>query len=404
MEVISVIYRYQGRQKDGTLREGQIEAANKEEANILLRNQGITAYQIKELHSILYKDIYIGNPVKIKDFVIFLRQYATMIDAGIPLAEATGALAEQSSNKVLRQTLKEIKQKLEVGSKLSDSMNDYPKIFPALLVNMVEAAEVSGNLDEVMEEMATYYEKQYELNQKVKTALTYPLVVGTFSMLIIAFLLIYIIPIFTDMFENQGSELPAFTQFISNASVFLANYWWAFVLGITASILIYRLAIRNEEFSFLKDKWKLKIPIFGSYIQKSLLARYTQTMSMLLASAVPFLQAIKITEKVMDNKVIQAVIRDSYRSIQEGKSLSSSLATSGIFPSFVTQMIYVGERSGEIEQMLKKVADFYERELEESSEKLKSLIEPILIIFLAIVVGSIVISIILPMFSLFSEI
>lgn len=404
MEVISVIYRYQGRQKDGTLREGQIEAANKEEANILLRNQGITAYQIKELHSILYKDIYIGNPVKIKDFVIFLRQYATMIDAGIPLAEATGALAEQSSNKVLRQTLKEIKQKLEVGSKLSDSMNDYPKIFPALLVNMVEAAEVSGNLDEVMEEMATYYEKQYELNQKVQTALTYPLVVGTFSMLIIAFLLIYIIPIFTDMFEDQGSELPAFTQFISNASVFLANYWWAFVLGIISSILIYRLAIRNEEFALLKDKWKLKIPIFGSYIQKSLLARYTQTMSMLLASAVPFLQAIKITEKVMDNKVIQAVIRDSYQSIQEGKSLSSSLATSGIFPSFVTQMIYVGERSGEIEQMLKKVADFYERELEESSEKLKSLIEPILIIFLAIVVGSIVISIILPMFTLFSEI
>jgi len=164
------------------------------------------------------------------------------------------------------------------------------------------------------------------------------------------------------------------------------------------------LAVKNEEFAFLKDKWKLKIPIFGAFIQKSLLARYTQTMSMLLSSAVPVLQAISITEKVIDNKVMKKVIADSHQSIQEGKSLSTTLANSWIFPSFVTQMIYVGERSGEIEKMLKKVADFYERELEESSEKLKALIEPLLIIFLAVVVGAVVLSIILPMFSLFDQI
>ncbi|GAA0294778.1 type IV pilus assembly protein PilC [Gracilibacillus halotolerans] len=398
------IYQYQGRQEDGSLRKGQIEANTKEEANVLLRNQGVTAFQIKQLNPFLYKDIYIGNPVKNKDFVIFLRQYATMIDAGIPLAEATGALAEQSTNKVLSQTLKEIKQNLEVGSKLSTAMSHYPKIFPALLVNMVEAAEVSGNLDEVMDEMAVYFEKQYELNQKIKTALTYPIVVGTFSMLIITFLLIFIIPIFTQMFEDNGSELPAFTQFVSDTSVFLGNYWWTILLGIGLLFVLYRLAVRNEEFAFLKDKWKLKVPIFGTFIQKSLLARYTQTMSMLLSSAVPVLQAISITEKVIDNKVMKKVIADSHQSIQEGKSLSTTLAHSWIFPSFVTQMMYVGERSGEIEKMLKKVADFYERELEESSEKLKALIEPLLIIFLAIVVGSVVLSIILPMFSLFNEI
>ncbi|WP_112181499.1 type II secretion system F family protein [Paraliobacillus zengyii] len=397
-------YAYKAKSVDGKIKKGKISSENEKEAIKQLKSQGLILFEINELNSFLYKDIYIGNPIKNKDFVIFLRQFSTLIDAGITLVETTSILEDQTQSKPLKKALQQIQNDLEEGIGLSDALAEFPRLFPELLISMIHAGEISGNLDEILDRMATYYEKQYQLKQKIITALTYPVVVGIVAVFITIFLLAFIVPIFTDMFLSFDQEIPPYTAAILSISDMVQSYWWIMMILILVLGVTIRLLNRRPNISYLFDVIKLRIPIFGMFIQKSLLARMTQTLSSLLNSSVPILQAVTITERVIDNKVIKQVLRESRDSLEKGESLATPMEKHWVFPKLITQMIVVGERTGSIDAMLKKVSDFYEQELDESSEKLKSLIEPIMILFLAVIVGAIVLAIVIPMFSLFENI
>lgn len=398
------IYRYQARSHDGKLATGRLECDNEKDALLELKQMNLVVFDIRRLNPVLHKDIYFGSPIKNKDFVIFLRQFSTLIDAGITLVDATEILAEQSNSKALKEALEEVKEHIEEGEPLSDALGRFPKLFPELLVSMITAGEVSGRLDEILDRMATYYEKQYQLKQKVITALTYPAVIGVLAALITIFLMVFLVPIFSDMFISFDQELPAYTQLVLNMSEAMGAVWWVLILIILLGVMVVRTLNKQEKFALIFDTMKLKVPIFGLFIQKAALARMTQTLSSLLNSSVPILEAVMITEKVVENRVIKKVLRDSYKSLEEGESLADPMKGHWVFPKLITQMIAVGEATGSMDEMLKKVAQFYEEELEEAADKLKALIEPVMIIFLAAVVGAIVLAIVIPMFSLFEGI
>ncbi|WP_153464684.1 type II secretion system F family protein [Sediminibacillus terrae] len=397
-------YRYRARSKEGKARTGKVSAESKQEALTYLRSQGVVVYDVEELNSFLYRDIHLGRQVKNRDFVLFLRQFATLVDAGISLVAATSILAEQADNKYLKAALEHVKQDLETGVPLTDAMEKYPKIFPELLVSMVHAGEISGSLDDILDNMAAYYEKQYRLKQKIASSLAYPLAVGAISILVSIFLLVFIVPIFTEMFASFGEDIPAYTAAVLKISSLAQGYWWVIVMLAVLFSVLYPYLSKKTYIADRLDRAKLKLPLFGKFLQKALLARMTQTLSSLLASSVPILQAISITERVIGNKMFKQVLKRSRDALEEGESFAGPMKEHWAFPKLVTQMIAVGESSGSLDKMLKKVADFYEQELDEASDKLKSLIEPIMIVFLAVMVGAIVLAIIIPMFSIFESI
>lgn len=395
------MYAYKAKRNDGTLVKGKLESQDRKEALIELEQLNLIVYSIKELNSALYKDIYIGKPIKSKDFVLFLRQFSTLIDSGILLLDALEILSKQIDNKPLREALEQIALQIKEGISLSEALRKYPKLFPDLLVNMIKSGEASGRLDDVLKRMADYYEKQHRLRQKVSTALTYPAVVGALAILITIFLLVYIVPIFADLFLSFGEELPAYTQFVLNLSQTMQRYWWVVILSSIVIVYVFKELTKQESTAFIIDSILLKVPVIGMFVQKSILARMTQTLSSLLNSSVPILEAVDITSNVMSNRVVKKVLLESKHSLERGESLSVPMKQHWMFPNLITQMITVGESSGALDEMLHKVAEVYDREMEEASDKLQSLIEPILIVFLSAIVGAIVLSIIIPMFSLF---
>ncbi|WP_058307238.1 type II secretion system F family protein [Gracilibacillus massiliensis] len=394
-------YRYKGRSLQGKLKKGKLKAETEMEAVRHLEQQGVTVFEIKALDSFLYKDIAIGKPIKLRDFVIFLRQFSTLIEAGIPINESVDILAKQTSNKAFAFVLDKIKENLQEGQSLSDAMREHRKYFPELLTRMVHAGEISGNLDEILDNMANYYEKQYALKQKIKTALAYPLMVSVFAIMITIFLLVYIVPIFTDLFASFGETLPIYTVFILKLSTFIQNTWWLLLAFILFLVLVASFLVKSEKTAYKIDAFKLRIPIIGSFIQKSQLTRMTQTLSTLLNSSVPILQSVKITENIVDNRLIAQVLNLSRDALERGQSMAEAMKPHSVIPPMVVQMIAVGERTGSLDKMLHKIADFYEKDLDEASDKLKALIEPLLIIILAIVVGAIVLAIVIPMFTIF---
>ncbi|WP_161878889.1 type II secretion system F family protein [Alkalibacterium sp. MB6] len=397
-------YAYKAKSKDGKTIKGRIESYSKKEALNELNQMNLIVFNVEPLNSILYKDIVIGTPLKQKQFVLFLRQFATLIEAGILLVDAIVLLAEQTDSKPLKEALETLSVDLQEGIPLSEAMKAYPKLFPDLLVQMIHSGEVSGQLEDVLDRMATYYEKQHRIKQKVSTALTYPIVVASFAIIITVFLLIAIVPIFGDMFASFGSELPLITQLVLGLSQFIQRFWWIFVLLLIALVVTFNYMKKKEHTAYYLDKLALKIPVIGVFIQKATMARMTQTLSSLISSSVPILQAVDVTSQVVGNRVVREVLDESKKSLEQGESLAKPMEEHWVFPPLISQMIRVGESSGALDDMLKKVADVYDQEVEEASDKLQSLIEPILIIFLAVIVGFIVLSIVVPMFSLFDTI
>lgn len=394
-------YAYKAKTNEGKVIKGRLESVNKKEAVIELAQMNLIVFEVEPLNSFLYKDIYIGKPLKQKEFVLFLRQFATLMEAGILLIDSIDLLSEQTDSKPLKEALEEISIEVKEGIALSESMKKYPKLFPDLLVQMIHSGEISGQLEDVLDRMATYFEKQYRIKQKVSTALTYPIVVASFAIIITIFLLVFIVPIFGDLFASFGGELPFITQMVLNLSGFIQRFWWLFI-GLLGLLAIAFVQIKKKESgAYLLDKLVLKLPVIGSFVQKAVLARMTQTLSSLLNSSVPILQAVDVTSSVVGNRVVKDVLLESKTSLERGESLAKPMENHWVFPSLIIQMIRVGESSGSLDEMLKKVADVYDQEVEEASDKLQSLIEPVLIIFLAVIVGLIVLSIVVPMFSLF---
>lgn len=398
-------YVYQGKDGVGKQRKGALQAPDRSTALAELKRQQIVVTGLREKRETVWnKEFYLGNPVKNEQFVVFCRQFATMIKAGISIVEATAILAEQSESKALKKTLAEVAAELRKGSTFSGAISAYPRIFPTIFVQMIRAGEEAGSMEETLERLAVYFEKAHVTREKVKSAMTYPLIVSVMAVFVIIFLLKFMIPRFQTMFAQLGGDLPAITKFTLSLSRSLEQHWIVWLLIALAAVAAVYLLLRWERGAYAWDYLKLKAPVFGILNRKSAIAQLTRTLSSLFASAVPVLQALAIVEKAVGNRVIGATLRECQASLRQGRPLSEPLRQSWVFPPLVTQMIRVGEETGSIDAMLAKVADFYERDVENTVDKLKQLIEPVMILLLAGVVGFIVASVMIPMLSLYRNI
>lgn len=401
------MYKYVGRTEKGLLKKGTIEADSRRDAINKIRAQGISPREIKETKpSILNRDLSIGgNRVKMEHFVVYCRQFATLIRSGITIVDATNILAEQTESKALRQTLKLVEQDIRGGIAFSDAVSRHPKIFPPLFVNMIRAGEMTGNLDETLDRMASYFEKQHSLKKSVQSTLTYPIILTILIIGVVIFLLVYIIPQFMGIYDQFGSELPAITQLLLKISEIVQELWWLLLIILAFIIGIFTFLFKtNKAFHYSVHVGVLKMPIFGKLLQKTAIARMTRTLSSLFSSAVPILEALEIVAKVSGNPVISKVVLEARDNLEKGGTLSQPLAAHWVFPPLVHQMTAIGEETGTLDFMLEKVADFYEEDVDRTVATLKSLIEPVMIILLATVVGFIVLSIMVPMFQVFTEV
>lgn len=397
-------FKYSGRDRSG-VKNGTIQASSRRDAMLKLKNDGIRVIEIEEMpETLLTRDVSIGNPVKLHHLVIFLRQFSTLLRAGVTVVDATRILVAQTDSKPLAKALANVEQELREGNPLSDSLAKHGKIFEPLFVNMVRAGELSGTIDETLERLGEHYEKQHHTRQKVTSALAYPVVVGVIAIGVVIFLLVGVVPTFVSMFEDFGGELPAITRFVLNASGFMQKFWYLLIMLMILCVISLVIVNRNPKTKYYLDFALLKMPLFGSIMQKAVLARMTRTLSSMFSSSVPILQALAMVERIIENEVIARVVKESRLSLERGRSLTEPMKKHWAFPPLVSQMISIGEETGSLDSMLDKVADFYEKEVDAATDRLKSLIEPLMIVVLAGLVGLIVTSIMVPMFDIFNNV
>ncbi|WP_416729617.1 type II secretion system F family protein [Fictibacillus sp. JL2B1089] len=398
-------FSYVGRDKSGKKRTGSVLGLSKREAVLKLKEKGIAVTEVQEMKQTLFnKEISLGSPVKSQQFVIFLRQFATLLRAGVSVVDSTSIMAAQTESKALQKVLADVEEELRQGNPLSNAMSRHRNVFPPMVINMVSAGEAGGSLDDTLDQLATYFEKQHYTKQKIISAMMYPMIVGVVAVLVVIFLLAKVVPTFAAMLEDAGGELPAITRFVLGASEFVQGFWWLLLIFLVLFYLALLIIRKNKSSRYYFDYVILKVPIFGKLLQKSALARMTRTLSSLFSSSVPILQSLSIVEKVVENEVVAKVIRESRSSLETGQRLTEPMKNHWIFPPLVTQMISIGEETGSLDEMLAKVADFYEKEVETGTDRLKALIEPLMIVFLASVVGTIVVSVMVPMFEVYKTI
>jgi type IV pilus assembly protein PilC len=335
-----------------------------------------------------------------KDIVIFSRQFATMIDAGLPLVQCLEILASQQENKTFKKVLIDVKGSVEGGSTFADALGKHPKVFDDLYVNLIAAGEVGGILDTILNRLSGFLEKAEKLKTKVKGAMTYPVTVIIIACLVVTGLLIWVVPIFEDMFSSFGKALPAPTQMVVNMSEFLQSSWYIIIAVLAAIFYGLKHAYKTKKGRLILDTIILRIPVFGNLIRKTAVARFTRTLGTMLSSGVPILEGLDIVSRTSGNVVIENSIQKARKSLSEGKTLAEPLMETKVFPSMVTQMIAVGEQTGALDAMLNKIADFYEDEVDAAVDSLTALIEPMLMVFLGVVVGGLVIALYLPIFQL----
>ncbi|MCC3374614.1 type II secretion system F family protein [Cohnella sp. REN36] len=395
---------YQVKSPSGRQIRGKLSASNKSAAMEELRKRNLVVLSLNEQRSsILSTEIYIGHPVKHEHFIMYCRQFATLMRAGVTIVDATSILAEQTESKALKKALIDVHSSLLRGIPFSRAAADFKRIFPAIFVNMVHAGEETGDIEGTLERLARYFEKQHVTREKIKSAMTYPLAVGILAILAVVYLLKSVVPQFVSMFASMNAELPLITRVVMSLSESIQHEWYVWLLAIVAAVAAYQIAKRTDKGAYYIDYAKLKIPIFGKLRQKGAIAQITRTLSSLYASAVPVLQSLGIVEELVGNKIFAACLRSSADSLRQGNPLSEPLKRAWVFPPMVTQMIAIGEETGALDQMLEKIADFYEMDVENTVDRLKSLLEPLLIVFLAALVGTIVAAIMLPMFSLYGQ-
>lgn len=384
--------------------KGQVQAVNKHSAISELRDKGYTIRSVQEKsETLLDLEISIGRLVKLEDFVIFCRQFATLIRSGIQIDQSLVILEDQSTSKHLKKALGQVADQVRGGFSISQSMESFPKIFPEMFVNMIRSAEAGGNLDDVLLRMADHYEKEHKTIQKVKSAMTYPIIVIIIAIIVVIFLLINIVPTFAGMFEEQGAELPFITRAVMGVSDFIQGYWWLMLILLIGAGVLLNLAMKDEKVKYSVDQLKFKLPVFGSIIKKAAIARMARTLSSLFVSAVPVLSALDITQKVVGNRVLAKVMNEAKESLSEGRLLSEPFAKSELFPKMVLQMLSVGEETGQVDQMLGKIADFYEDDVEQSVDRLKGVVEPLMLLVVSGIVGIIVAAIMTPMFGMYEH-
>jgi len=392
------VFAYQGRSTAG-VQKGEIDAADRSTAVGELRRRSILVTQITEKAGGKTPSKS-GRKIKDKEMAIFTRQFSTMIDAGLPLVQCLNILAEQSDSKNLRDVTANVGRTVEEGATLAESLRKHPKSFDDLYTNMVEVGEAGGILDVVLQRLAVYIEKAASLKRKVKSALVYPSSILGVAMLVIVFMLTFVIPTFATMFKEMGAELPLPTRIVIGLSDFVRGYIWLIVLAGVGAVFALRSYYRTENGKGTIDALLLKVPVFGLIIRKVAVARFTRTLGTLVQSGVPILEALRITASTAGNKVVEKAVMQCRASVTEGKTLAEPLKISGVFPPMVTQMVSVGEQTGALDAMLSKIADFYDDEVDTAVATLTSLLEPIMIVFLGVIVGGLVVAMYLPIFKL----
>lgn len=393
-------FAYKVRDRSGKVISGAIEAESAQAVASKLRSMGYIVLEIAEKKEGLTFSFGFRKKVKLKDLTVFSRQFATMINSGVSITRALAILAEQTQNPTLAEVIKQLRKDVEAGLSLSEALAKQSKIFPPIFINMVRAGEAGGVLDEVLQRLAEHFERDAAIKGRVKSALTYPVAVLMFSLLIATAMIVFIVPTFMNMFESLGGDLPAATQMLVNLSNFIRGRWYLIIGTIIGLVYAYRAINRTERGKFILDSIKLKMPILGNLIKKMSISKFSRTFSTLVASGVPILQALDIVADTAGNEVVAKAIREARASIKEGESISKPLSKTTVFPPMVVQMISVGEETGALDTMLKKIADFYDEEVSATVDSLTSLLEPILMIFLGLIIGGIVISLYLPMFSI----
>jgi type IV pilus assembly protein PilC len=402
------VFRYSSIDAAGHRGKGTVEAPNEAAAGHLLRQRGETPLELSEAGKGLDMEIKIpglGTRVKLKDLAVFARQFATMTASGMSLLRSLSILEEQTSSPALKRAIGELRTDVSAGASLSSSMMKHDRVFPRLMIAMIRAGETGGMIDRALEQIADSLEKDTALRGKIKSAMTYPAIVLSFTFIMIAAVLIFIVPIFERMFASLGGQLPAITQFLVDAS---HNMFWIgpLVLGLGfGGAVVYKQQMRaSADFRLKVDQLKVKMPVFGPLFRKLAMSRFSRNLGLLLNVGVPVMQALTVVGETTGNEVINFAMKDVQNAVRDGHTMSSALRNHPIFPAMVTQMIEVGEESGQISQMLDKVADFYDREVDAAAESLTASIEPIMVLVMGSVVGGMVICLYLPMFTIYQNI
>ncbi|MEV4639247.1 type II secretion system F family protein [Actinoplanes sp. NPDC049548] len=401
-------FHYNSIDSTGRKTKGTVEAANEAAASQVLRQRGEVPLELSEAGQGLQKDIKIpglGGRTKLKDLAVFARQFATMTASGMSLLRSLAILEEQTSALSLKKAVGEVSADVSTGVALSAAMAKHDKVFPRLMIAMVRAGEAGGMIDQALEQIAESMEKDTALRGKIKSALTYPVIVLCFTFVMIAAVLKFIVPIFEGMFKNLGGELPAITQVLVDLS---HNMYWigpsSLVLIIGTAVLYKHQSRVSPDFRLRVDKIKLRMPVFGSLFAKLAMSRFSRSLGLLLNVGVPVMQALAVVGETTGNEVINRAMQDVQAAVRDGQPMSSAMRHHSVFPAMVTQMIEVGEESGQISQMLDKVADFYDREVDSAAESLTASIEPIMVLVMGGVVGGMVICLYLPMFTIYQNI
>jgi type IV pilus assembly protein PilC len=394
-------YIWAGRTRKGRVLKGQLDAVDERIARIQLKRRNIDVTKLKPKPKDLFANISFLQPkVTAKDIVVFTRQFSTMIDAGLPLVQGLNMLAEQTQNKTFKRILSQVTKDVEGGSTLAEALNKHPRVFDSLFVNLVAAGEVGGILDTILQRLAAYIEKAEKLKSQIKGAMTYPAVVVGIALIVIGVIMIFVIPVFQDMFSSFGKALPAPTQLVVNLSNFTkSNIHWM-ILGLIVFVFLFRRYRRTDSGKRNIDNILLRLPIIGELIRKVAVARFTRTLGTMLKSGVPILDALDITARTAGNVIVEEVILDARSSIAEGQTIAEPLSESIIFPGMVTQMISVGESTGALDVMLEKIADFYDDEVDATVAAMTSMLEPLLMLFLGGSIGGLVIAMYLPIFQM----
>jgi type IV pilus assembly protein PilC len=396
------VYNYSVRDTSGKIVKGSLEGANREAVGGKLREMGYIILELDQQSQLMAMgQLKIGTGVKVKDVAIFARQFATMINAGLSLTKCLTILAEQTESKGLKVVIQQVANDVEAGQSLSDSMGKHPKVFPPIFVNMVRAGETGGVLDEVLVRVADHFESELALKGKIKSAMTYPIAMGALVLMILAAMMVFVVPVFEEMFSSMGGELPFITQLLVNVSDFVSGIGGLFLLvGGVVAIFVFRWWKGTVSGKLIWDGVKLRMPIFGSMIRKFSLAKFTRTFGTLVSAGVPILGALDIVADTSGNEVVSQAVKKTRSAIKEGETIAKPLSESKVFPSMLVQMIAVGEETGALDAMLNKIADFYEEEVATAVDGITSLIEPLMMATLGLIVGGMVIALYMPMFQI----
>jgi len=395
------VFIWEGTTRKDEVKKGEMEAVDELAVRGLLRRQGFKSIEIRKKPKDLAEYIpFLAGRVKEKNIVVFCRIFSTMINAGLPLIQCLDLLAQQEDNKVFAKIIRTIKEDIEGGTSLTDALKKYPKVFDDLFVNLIAAGEAGGILDIVLSRLSNYMEKAMKLKSRVKGAMTYPIAVMVISFGVVALLLLKVIPIFKKMFEGMGAQLPGPTMVVVAASEFTQSYWW-FILGILIVIFIaFNRFYKTEKGRWTVDSLLLKMPVFGLLLKKVAVAKFSRTLSTMLSSGVPILEGLAIVSKTSGNVVVENALMKTRQSISEGQSIAEPLEQAKIFPPMVVQMIAVGEATGALDAMLGKIADFYDDEVDNAVTAMTTLLEPVMMVFLGVLVGGMLIAMYLPIFKI----